>query len=606
MNPTTSKQPKKSVFSEMIKNSVWLTQILVKEKKALTIGLIFLIVIVSAAPFLQSGARGFLINELIKIAGLNSVTRNLLLAVVFIIIAGFIQPLANTIQTYIEKLFWFFLDEKIDMMVVEKRGELDIASHENPEISDLVNRVDENGTFRTKEFVDRLFTILHYFLSVIIASFIIITVKWWLFLILFIGALPSLIVEAKYGNQIWDIWGAKAETRRKYWDLRSHFSEIPKLTELKLLQNTQKFAREIRKVFLDFQTEQKKYDKKRTTSQLLSLIFSQASIILVVIWLIKDVLAGAMLIGTLTFVLASVGELSSSLTDLFVFLGRQYADSLFVTDTFKFLDSKPVITSPANCVNLDSTATPHIIFDNVTFTYPRAKKPALQNFSLEIKPGEKVAIVGVNGAGKTTLVKLLFRFYDPQIGKITIDGIDIKEIDLSCWYQKIGAIFQDYAHYHLLVRDAIAIGNSGEETSVEKVKSAAQFAEAATFIEEWKEKYNTMLGKQFSGGVEPSIGQWQKLALARTFYRDPKLWILDEPTSSIDSEAEAKIFEQLESLPEDRSVILISHRFSTVRKADKIVVIKNGTIAEIGSHEELLKLDGTYARLFNLQALGYK
>ncbi len=313
-----------------------------------------------------------------------------------------------------------------------------------------------------------------------------------------------------------------------------------------------------------------------------------------------------MLIGTLTFILASVGELSSSLTELFVFLGRQYADSLFVTDTFKFLDSKPIITSPTNCLNLNPATTPHIVFDNITFTYPRAKKPALQNFSLEIKPGEKVAIVGVNGAGKTTLVKLLFRFYDPQIGKITIDGIDIKEIDLNCWYQKIGAIFQDYAHYHLLVRDAIAIGNSGEETSVEKVKSAAQFAEVATFIEEWKDKYNTMLGKQFAGGVEPSIGQWQKLALARTFYRDPKLWILDEPTSSIDSEAEAKIFEQLQSLPEDRSVILISHRFSTVRKADKIVVIKDGTIAETGSHEELLARKGTYARLFNLQALGYK
>lgn len=577
-----------------------------KEKKALTVVMIFLFVIVSASPFLQSGARGLLINELIKIAGHGTVTRNLLLAVLLIVIAGLVQPLANTIQTYVLKLFWFFLDEKIDMMVVEKRGELDIASHENPAVSDMINRVDENGTFRIKEFVDRLFIIFQYLFSAIIAAVIIVSVKWWLFLILLIGALPSLAVEAKYGNQIWDIWGAKAEVRRKYRDLRSHFTEIPKLTELKLLQNTKRFASEIRQVFLDFQIEQKKYDKKRTTLQLLSLLVSQASIIFVVIWLINNVLSGAMLIGTLTFILASVGELSSSLTDLFVFLGRQYADSFFVTDTFKFLDLKSSITSPGNCLNLNPATTPYIVFDNVTFTYPRAKKPALQNFSLEIKPGEKVAIVGVNGAGKTTLVKLLFRFYDPQVGKITIDGIDIREIDLNCWYQKIGAIFQDYAHYHLLARDAIAIGNSSEVTSVEKVKTAAQFAEAATFIEEWKDKYNTLIGKQFTGGVEPSIGQWQKLALARTFYRDPKLWILDEPTSSIDSEAEAKIFEQLQSLPEDRSVILISHRFSTVRKADKIVVIKDGTIAEMGSHKELLALNGTYARLFNLQALGYK
>jgi len=596
----------KSAISQTISYSFRLSQMLWREKKVLTLGLIFLFVIVSASPFLQSGARGFLINELIRIAGHDTVTRNLFWAVLFILAAGILQPLANTIKTYILKLFWFFLDEKIDMMVVEKRGELDIASHESPEISDIINKVDENGGYRIKDFVDRLFVILQYLLSAIIASVIIISVKWWLFLILLIGALPSLMVEAKYGNQIWDIWGAKAEIRRKYWDLRSHFSEIPKLTELKLLQNTKKFAAEIRKVFRDFQSDQKKYDRKRTSWQLVSLIFSQASIIFVILWLVANVLSGAMLIGTLTFILATVGELSSSLTDLFVYLGRQHADSLFVTDTFKFLDSKPIITSPVNSVLLDQSSTPQIVFDNITFTYPRAKKPALQNFSLEIKPGEKVAIVGVNGAGKTTLVKLLFRFYDPQVGKITIDGVDLRELDLNSWYQKIGAIFQDYAHYHLLVRDAIAVGRSDAETSVEEIRSAAQFAEAATFIEEWKDKYETMLGKHFSGGIEPSIGQWQKLALARTFYRDPKLWILDEPTSSIDSEAEARIFEQLQTLPEDRSVILISHRFSTVRKADKIVVIKDGTISEIGSHDQLVAQKGDYARLFALQAKGYK
>ncbi len=247
----------KSAISQTISNSVRLGRMLWREKKALTIVMIFLFVVVSAAPFLQSGARGLLINELIKIAGHGTMTRNLLLAVAFIIIAGFLQPLANTIQTYVLKLFWFFLDEKIDMMVVEKRGELDVASHESPEISDIINKVDENGGYRVKDFVDRLFIILQYLLSAIIASIIIISVKWWLFLILFIGAVPSLAVEAKYGNQIWDIWGAKAETRRKYWDLRSHFTEIPKLMELKLLQNTKKFAAEIRKVFRDFQSEQK-------------------------------------------------------------------------------------------------------------------------------------------------------------------------------------------------------------------------------------------------------------------------------------------------------------------------------------------------------------
>jgi ATP-binding cassette subfamily B protein len=225
---------------------------------------------------------------------------------------------------------------------------------------------------------------------------------------------------------------------------------------------------------------------------------------------------------------------------------------------------------------------------------------------LKITPGEKIALVGVNGAGKTTFVKLLCRFYDPDEGRIMIGGHDLKEIDLEGWYNQLGAIFQDYSRYHLIVKEAIAIGRSGQASSLEKVKEAAQASEADTFIEEWEKKYQSMLGKEFTEGIEPSIGQWQKLALARTFYRDPKIMILDEPTSSIDAEAEAKIFEKLELLPSDRTVILISHRFSTVRQADKIGVIMEKGLQELGTHQDLLKLNGTYAKLFNLQAKGYK
>lgn len=230
----------------------------------------------------------------------------------------------------------------------------------------------------------------------------------------------------------------------------------------------------------------------------------------------------------------------------------------------------------------------------------------LKNFSLRIAPGEKLALVGSNGAGKTTLVKLLCRFYDPDKGRILINGNDIKTVDLESWYRELGVLFQDYDNYHFLVRESIAIGRSGAMSSLEKVKGAAKASEADTFIEEWEKAYEQMLGKQFTGGIEPSIGQWQKLALARTFYRDPQVLILDEPTSSIDAEAEAKIFDRLEQLPKDRTVILISHRFSTVRHANRICVIKDGRLAELGTHAALLKRGGTYARLFKLQARGYR
>ncbi len=230
----------------------------------------------------------------------------------------------------------------------------------------------------------------------------------------------------------------------------------------------------------------------------------------------------------------------------------------------------------------------------------------LKDFSLAIAAGEKIAIVGANGAGKTTLIKLLCRFYDPAGGVITVGGKNIQDIDLESWYQQFGVLFQDYAQYHFMVKDVIKVGDMGARGTPEKVRAAAQASEADAFIAEWEKAYEQMLGKQFTGGVEPSIGQWQKLALARAFYRDPRVLILDEPTSSIDAESEAKIFEKLEQLPKDRTVILISHRFSTVRQANRICVIEDGRLAELGTHEELLALGGTYARLFNLQARGYR
>ncbi|HLC70313.1 MAG TPA: ABC transporter ATP-binding protein, partial [Patescibacteria group bacterium] len=311
-------------------------------------------------------------------------------------------------------------------------------------------------------------------------------------------------------------------------------------------------------------------------------------------------------VGTLTFFLASITDFRLSLSGLFQNLGQQYQDGLFVNDVFTLLDTKPVIQIPPKAIQLDQKKTPTIIFDNVSFAYPGAEVLSLKNISLTIVPGEKLAFVGANGAGKTTLVKLLCRFYDPTEGRILIDGYDLKNIDLESWYFHLGALFQDYQNYRFLVKEAIAFGRTGEKPSFEKVQLSARTAEADVFIEKWEQQYEQQLGKDFTGGVEPSIGQWQKLALARAFYREPRVLILDEPTSSIDAEAESKIFEKLEKLPKDRTVILISHRFSTVRQANRIAVIEGGELKELGTHQELLKENKTYARLFKMQAKGYQ
>lgn len=590
----------------MLRNTSRLSAMIWKEKKGGVIALALVFLIVSAAPFLQSGSRGLLINELVNIAGSGHISTYLFLLVGILIVATLIPSVLFTIQNYLTKLFWFFLEERFETLVIKRKGELDVATHESPKHKDLFNRVIEEGTWRVRNFVDRQFFIFQNVVEVTIASLILIFSEWWVFLIILIGTLPELLVEMRYGRQVWSIHAGRAETRRKYWELHGHFNMLPSLVELKLFQNVQYFLSSIKELFRSFQLEEKKNERKKLVHQLFVLIFSQIVIAFAIVYFTLQVVKGNLLIGTLTFILASIGDLRQSLSGLFSNLGRQYQDSLFVTDIFKMLDLKPAVERPEKGIVLDLQRAPEIVFENVTFSYPETKREVLKNFSLKIASGEKIALVGTNGAGKTTFVKLLCRFYDPDEGRILIDGHNLTDIDLEVWYSQLGAIFQDYARYHFVVKEAIAIGRSGHASSLQKVKEAAKASEADVFIEEWEKKYEQMLGKEFTEGVEPSIGQWQKLALARTFYRDPKVLILDEPTSSIDAEAEAKIFEKLESLPKDRTVILISHRFSTVRQADKIGVIEEGELREFGKHDDLLKLNGVYANLFNLQAKGYR
>lgn len=599
------KEKDKNSFKQLIQNLRRVNGLLWRDNKRAIIILFLTYGFLSVVPFLQSGSVGLLVNQLFLRAGQATVEPIIIYSVAVLVLVSTLPSFLYTYANYLEKMLYLGMEELFELLVARRKGEIDVAHHEDPKKQDLFSKVDEDGLWRMQNFADRQLFIFQNIVEVVIASAIIIFSEPWIFLILLLCTIPELIVEARYGNELWGMFGAKAETRRRFWDLRQHFQKVSTLIELKVMQNAPSLLSKMQLLFRSFLDEQRVHERKKLGQQFFSHFIAQTGIALAVIWFVYEVLSGVMLVGTLTFVLASIVELRRSFSSLFTNLGKQYQDSLFVTDVFEVVDMPPVIMESEAPVAI-GRKTPQISFENVAFAYPGTTRPILKNVSFTIEPGQKIGLVGINGAGKTTLVKLLCRFYDPTAGRILIDGHDLRSLRLEDWYRQLGVIFQEYAHYNFLVKDAISVGRiTSQAPSLSDIKAAAKRADADSFIEQWEDTYDQQLGKQFVGGVEPSIGQWQKLALARLFYRNPNIYILDEPTSSIDAEAEANIFKQLEKLPDDRSAILITHRFSTVRHVDKIIVLKNGKVSEMGRHETLMKNESDYARLFRLQAKGY-
>jgi ATP-binding cassette subfamily B protein len=315
---------------------------------------------------------------------------------------------------------------------------------------------------------------------------------------------------------------------------------------------------------------------------------------------------GMMTLGDMVMYYQAFQRAQGYLKEMLNGLASLYEDNLFLSNFYDFLDLKPTIIEPAKPEPVPRPMQKGIVFDKISFRYPTGEAMVLKDINISIRPGQVVALVGENGSGKTTLVKLLCRLYDPTAGKITVDGIDLRSFDTTALRREIGIIFQDYVQYQMTVRENIWMGNTRLAPDDEKIVAAAKYSGADDVIAGLPLGYETMLGKWFGNGAELSIGQWQKVALARAFLRDAQIIVLDEPTSSMDAKAEYAVFQNLRELAQGRTVIFISHRFSTIRMADCIYVLKDGGIAEEGTHEELVHLGGIYAHLFEIQAKYYR
>jgi len=488
--------------------------------------------------------------------------------------------------------------------IIQKTKELSISQLEDSEVYDKLERARTQTNGR----VGLMTNLLSQIQSIIVAFSLIgglIYFEPWLLVLLVISIIPSFINELNFSTQRYSIARSWTSERRELDYLRYIGANSNTAKEVKLFSLINFISDRFKTLSHQYYLINKNLAVKRTLLGTLFNLLGTLSYYGAYVLIILRAIAGVITFGDLTFLSGSFNRLRSTLQSIFSRLTRISESALYLRDYFDFIDLKTGI-------KMDSLSTVPLEikrgfeFKNVSFSYPESEQQVLKKVNFELNVGEKMAFVGQNGAGKTTLIKLLLRFYQPSEGKILLDGIDIQEFDETEYQALFGVIFQDFIRYDFDVTENIAVGDINRIDDQAAIQSAAELSLADEFISEMPNGYQQQLGRRFTKGKDLSGGQWQKLALARAYIRDASVMILDEPTSALDAKAEYESFQRFMGLTKGKTSIIISHRFSTVRMADRIIVLQNGTVTEEGSHQSLMTNNGLYSELFTLQAAGYQ
>ncbi len=595
-------------YRSVLGTSIKLFRLVWEFDKKFTIIYVTSVLLPGFLPFLNALIYAEIINQIVK--HISSVSSNynqiyILVAVRFITLI--VQNIANTVQNKYSRLAWGLLPRFMSEKVLESVSKLDLEYFEDSKFNDKLERVRDSFSWRPINMFNSIIFSLQNIIEILIAALSLMYLNWLFAVLILISAIPTLLYQMRTANIAWAIWEHDTPERKRYYYLSQLIQSADSVKELKLFKLTKKFLSDIKKAQESFIKKNEKALNKSLKYGLFATIFSTLAYIIIELSIIIRTLHKSLSLGGLTYFTQALVNYQGGINSLFSNLTVVYDFSQYIAEIFEVIETKPKIVSPKNPIMLlDNQKAPEIEFKNVSFCYPGTKKKVFDNLSIKIESGKKIAFVGENGAGKTTLVKLLSRFYDIDDGAILIDGIDLRKLDLEQWHSKIGVLFQDFLKYEYTLEENIHFGKIEKTKILNDIIDAAKKSGADKVANKFEDKYSQQLGKIFDNGTDLSIGQWQKVALARGFYRDSDLLILDEPTAAIDAKAESEIFEKVKKISLDRTVLIISHRFSTVRNADKIYVLDNGKIKEQGSHHELMKNKGIYAELFNLQAEAYR
>lgn len=515
-----------------------------------------------------------------------------------------LSELMNRAITLLDSLLGDLLSNKSSEQLIRHAATLDLYQFEDSNFYDKLERARRQTTGRTV-LMSMVLTQAQEFITIFFLGAGLVVFNPWLILILAIAVVPSFLGETHFNQRTYSLTTGWTPERRELDYLRYIGASDETAKEVKIFNLADFIANRFKEISEKyFKANAKLAVSRATWGAMLSAIGTIAYYGAYVFILIQTA-SGLITLGTLTFLAGSFQRLQNMLQGIMNRFSSIAEQALYLQDLFDFFEIKPQITSSKTGLPIPPEIKEGFVFENVSFKYLNSEKWAVRNLSFHLKKGEKMALVGENGAGKTTVVKLLARLYEPTEGRILLDGKDIKEYDLTSLRRAIGIIFQDYIRFQMKAAENIAIGNIEQLDERPVIKKAAQKSLADAVLQDLPKKYEQVLGKRFADGVELSGGQWQKVALARAYMREAQLLILDEPTAALDARAEHEVFLRFSELIEGKMAVLISHRFSTVRMADRILFLENGMRKEMGSHEELLAKGGKYAELFNLQAKGY-
>ena len=544
-------------------------------------------------------------------AGVSSIDKaaSMQSLLVLILLAGgvsMLQYFCRSATTVVSEAQSALVTDHIQDILHAKSIEVDLEYYENSQYYDTLHRAQNEAPFRPARIVNGLLQIGQNSISLLATFALLLSLNWIIAVALILAAIPGVVVRLRYSEKLYQ-WQRRCTAKERHaWYLHWLLTCDDHAKEIRLFDLGPLFMQQYHNLRQELRKEKIGIATWRSISDLFAQVFSVIVVFGSLAYIANRAVQGIISLGDMVMYFGAIQQSQGYLSTLLTSMTGLYEDSLFIDSLFEFLDLRPKVSEPADPQPMPKPIAKGISFHDVNFEYPGSETAVLKGISLEIVPGQTIALVGENGSGKTTLIKLLCRLYDPTSGSITIDDIKLSDFSTTDLRKEISVIFQDYAQYNLSAKENIGIGSADKSCQMDEIIKAAEYSGADKVINGLKNGYETLLGKWFEDGAELSIGEWQKVALARAFMRDSQLVILDEPTSALDARAEDEFFRKFKELAKGRTAIIISHRMSTVKMADCIYFLKDGRIAECGSHDELVGEFGEYAQLFDVQAKHYR